>query len=105
MIVNGYYVPDADVNAMLTAWDVWRDGKGRFTGSSRAAKDMLRELFLRTTSDIASRVFFGARREHDPFGPTRYTRVLRALLAKRQRDSLSPVPAPSGPQQLTLWEE
>lgn len=101
MKVNGLVVPDADVNAMLTAYDVWRDGKGRFTGPTRVAKDMLRELFLRTTSDIATRVYFGRPREVDPYGPTRYIKVLRSLLAKRHSQaSLSGVP-----RQLTLWEE
>lgn len=76
------YGVDVDVlDCLVAAFDVWRDGLGKFAGA------LGRAAFLRGTSDVVHRsvrITSG-----DPWIVERYLRVLRHVLASRPRSAKS----------------
>lgn len=78
-----YEIEQYMLDAMVAAFDLWRDGLGKFAGV------LGRAAFLRGTSDIVGR--FVAADPHDPYKRERHLRVLRHVLASRPR-STKPTP-------------
>lgn len=78
--VGGYAVDAALHGACVAAFDLWRDGLGKFKG------DLGRAAFLRGTSDIVGRFVPDGGRA-DPWLRSRHLRALRAELAARPRKS------------------
>lgn len=79
-----HWVEDELLTGAIVAFDVWRDGLGKFTGP------LGRAAFLRGTSDVAHRIVSRVApetRKADPWLAERLTRVLRHVLASRPRSA------------------
>lgn len=76
-----YSVDASLLNCLVAAFDVWRDGLGKFSGT------MGKQAFLHGTSDIVLRSILPDNR--DPYLQQRYLRVLRHVLSSRPRKAKS----------------